>query len=96
MNWPIFSLNFVRAGGGFSRTALNGNKLAATWESPAKGAATLYPFQQSDTRRVSFIGAQIAGRNFRASAAYAVPSRALPAAARTTAENSMGVSACDL
>jgi hypothetical protein len=45
-------------------------------------------FRQGDTRRGSFIDAQIVTKNFRASAGYAAPSRALPAAARTMAVNS--------
>jgi hypothetical protein len=91
MNWPMFSLNFGPDGNGYSRMVRSGNRRVAILESKEKSAVIISRFRQDDTWRVSFIDVQIAGRNFRASAAYAVPSHASPAVARTTAANSMRV-----
>src|SRR5207249_8351615 len=88
MNWPIFSLNFVPVGAGSSRMARSGERRVVILESREKGAVIISRFRLGDTWLASFIGAEIAARNFHASAAYAVPSRAWPAAARIMAENS--------
>src|SRR5438876_5903387 len=88
MNWPIFSLNFVRVGAGFFRMARSGNRRVAIWKSRMKSAVIISRFRQDDTQRVSFTGAQIADGNFRASGRYAVRLRAWPAVARTMEVNS--------
>src|SRR5438093_3801978 len=88
MNWPIFSLNFVPVGAGFSRMARSGERRVAILESREKSAVIISRFRLGDTWRASFIAAQIAARNFHASAASAVPSRAWLVAARIMVENS--------
>src|SRR5437667_11356712 len=88
MNWPIFSLNFVPVGAGSSRMARSGERRVAILESREKSAVIISRFRLGDTWRASFIGAQIAARNFHASAASAVPSHAWLAAARILVENS--------
>src|SRR6266498_2957037 len=69
MNWPIFSLNFVPVGAGSSRMARSGKRRVAILESREKGAVIISRFRLGDTWHASFIGAQIAARNFRASVA---------------------------
>src|SRR5204862_6237524 len=73
MNWPIFWLNFVCAGDGYSRTARSDNRRGAILQSREKSVVIVSRFRHDDTWRVSFIGVQIADRNFRASAASAAP-----------------------
>ena len=66
MNWPIFSLSFVRVGAGSYRMAPSGDGRVMISESPMKSAVIISRLRQSDTRRALFIGAQIAAGNFRA------------------------------
>src|ERR1700731_983970 len=93
-SWRICSHNGESGDAESRRTAPNGDKRVAIWESPPKRAVTICRSPRKFTRGATFIVARIAKKNFRASAAFAARLHAWPAAENITEENSTHVLGC--
>jgi hypothetical protein len=78
MSWLICSRNGALADAGSRRTARNGDKLVAIWESQTKRVVTICRSRRKVCRRAMFIVARIAKKNFRACAAFAARLRVSP------------------
>jgi hypothetical protein len=91
----MFSRSFALAGEGFHHTAPIGGEHVWTWESPTRSAVTICRFLRENTPRGSSIAARIVAMSFRESAAFVAQSPVLPAAASTTAVNSIRSFGCD-
>ena len=91
MSWRIFWRNFVRAGAGFCRMALNGGRLAAILGLATRSVVIICHSQSANVLGPIFTGVRGAGAIFLACAGSNVQLHVWPVAARITAENSMRV-----
>jgi hypothetical protein len=89
MSWRIFWRNFVRAGAGFCRMALNGDKLAGILGLATKSAVITCHSQSANVLGAISTGVQVAGAILLVCVGSNVPLRVWPVAARITAEDSM-------
>jgi hypothetical protein len=96
MSWRIFWRNFVRAGAGFCRMALNGGRLAAILGLATRSVVIIFRSQLAHVLGAIFTGVQVAGGIFRECAGSNVQLHVWPVAARIMAENSMRVFGCGL